>query len=308
MEDKITTVIIPKNSYSQIQRALQNSNDPVLALGSNFSSSADSHLVAVQRDEDTPSRNPMNNSDYETQAINIANKSRKVTGASFLVLNGALKSSSGLSAKSSIVEDGIMVQVSQDRMLEIRKALNKMSDVKIGCGPVAAGEVDPPDETVYIKWTEKNPSINAGRRSLVDGRPMDGISSIRMMQSGPDYSSKSHMIKWTEVFILPSSKECTENADYTEPPDPSRITSHIAKAISMALLPHLKQLKKEDLSPLAVKVCLDPENTSYEAGSKGVTLPSEFMNNLDNELVPIIHGQSSPSANSYELIFHILDL
>ena len=85
-----------------------------------------------------------------------------VTGASFLVLNGALKSSSGLSAKSSIVEDGIMVQVSQDRMMEIRKALNKMSDVRIGCGPIAAGEHEPPDETVYIKWTEKNPSINAG--------------------------------------------------------------------------------------------------------------------------------------------------
>ena len=101
---------------------------------------------------------------------------------------------------------------------------------------------------------------NFRRRSLVDGRPMDGISSIKMMQGGPDYASKSHMIKWTEVFILPSSKECTENNDYNEPPDPSRITSHIAKAISMALLPHLKQLKKEDLSPLAVKVCLDPEN------------------------------------------------
>jgi hypothetical protein len=33
------------SSYSQIQRALQNSNDPVLALGANFSSTADSHLV-----------------------------------------------------------------------------------------------------------------------------------------------------------------------------------------------------------------------------------------------------------------------
>ena len=85
-----------------------------------------------------------------------------MTGASFLVLNGALKSSSGLSAKSSIVEDGIMVQVSQDRMLEIRKSLNKMTDVKIDCGPLAASEVDVPDETVYIKWTEKNPSVNAG--------------------------------------------------------------------------------------------------------------------------------------------------
>ena len=93
---------------------------------------------------------------------------------------------------------------------------------------------------------------------------MDGIPSIRMMQGGPDYSSKSHMMRWTEVFMLPSNKENSDNTtDYNEPPDPSRITSHIAKAISMALLPHLKQLKNEDLSPLAVKVCLDPENVRH---------------------------------------------
>ena len=55
-----------------------------------------------------------------------------------------------------------MVQVSQDRMLEIRKSLNKMMDVKIDCGPVAASDIETPDETVYIKWIEKNQSINAG--------------------------------------------------------------------------------------------------------------------------------------------------
>ena len=38
-------------------------------------------------------------------------KERKVTGASFVVFNGALKSTTNLTAKSSIVEDGIMVQV-----------------------------------------------------------------------------------------------------------------------------------------------------------------------------------------------------
>ena len=77
MEDKLTTVLIPQRSYSLIQKALQMSNTPVLALGGNFSPTADSHLVAVQRDEDEPSKNPMNNSDYETQAINIQNKARK---------------------------------------------------------------------------------------------------------------------------------------------------------------------------------------------------------------------------------------
>ena len=92
---------------------------------------------------------------------------------------------------------------------------------------------------------------------------MDGIPSIRMMHKGPDYASKNHMIRWTEVFMLPSNKEKSGGSEYSDPPDPSRLTSHIAKAISMALLPHLKQLKIQDLSPLAVKVCLDPENVSY---------------------------------------------
>ena len=39
-----------------------------------------------------------------------------VTGASFVVFNGALKTSSNLTAKSSIVEDGLMVQITSDTM------------------------------------------------------------------------------------------------------------------------------------------------------------------------------------------------
>ena len=83
MEEKLTTVIIPKSSFPHIQRALTNSNDPVLALGGNFSVEADSHLVAVQRDESAADAASavLNTSDYQTQAINIANKPRAVTGA-----------------------------------------------------------------------------------------------------------------------------------------------------------------------------------------------------------------------------------
>ena len=33
--------------------------------------------MAVQREEDEPPKNPLNNSDYETRAINILNKPRK---------------------------------------------------------------------------------------------------------------------------------------------------------------------------------------------------------------------------------------
>ena len=82
-----------------------------------------------------------------------------VTGASFIVLSGALKKSSGLTAKSSIVDDGIMVQISQDRMTSIRKGLNNMENLKIDCGPLGS---EIPDETVYIKWVDSHQSVNAG--------------------------------------------------------------------------------------------------------------------------------------------------
>jgi len=300
MEDKLTTVLIPQNSYPQIQKALEMSNTPVLALGGNFSPSADSHLVAVQRDDDEPSTNPMNNSDYETQAINIQNKERKVTGASFIVLSGALKTSSGLTAKSSIVDDGIMVQVSQDRMMSIRKSLNNMENIKIDCGPVG---VDAPDETVHIKWVDGDHAVNAGIKSLIDDSPMDGIMSIRMSAGGTDYMNGDNLIRWTEVFLLPS-----KNSDrVADAEDPARAAGHLARAICMALTPHLGKLKEADLSPLAVRVNLDPDSACYEAGSNGKVLPPNFMETLDNELVPIIHGQSATHA-AFEFVFHILDL
>lgn len=75
----VITIIYFLNRYRQIRRALVNSNEPVLALGSVFSTTADSHLVAVQIDEEHRANagEGIHSSDYETQAINIMNKSRK---------------------------------------------------------------------------------------------------------------------------------------------------------------------------------------------------------------------------------------
>jgi len=82
-----------------------------------------------------------------------------VTGASFIVINGALKSSMGLSAKSSIVEDGLMVEIMPERMESLKAALKNMQDFSIGCGRQGASE---PDETVNIKWVDNDVQFNLG--------------------------------------------------------------------------------------------------------------------------------------------------
>jgi MAD (mothers against decapentaplegic) interacting protein len=82
-----------------------------------------------------------------------------VTGASFIVINGALKSSMGLSAKSRIVEDGITVQIMPEKMEALKAALKNMQDFVIGCGRQGAPE---PDEIVNIKWVENDTHFNLG--------------------------------------------------------------------------------------------------------------------------------------------------
>ena len=123
----------------------------MLALGANLSVSADRHLVAIQQEDGS----------YQTQAINIQHQvsqsvspqslqslcslplqERKLTGASFVVFNGALKSSANLTAKSSIVEDGLMVQVMPDHMTSILKALRNMENHRVECGPTGAEQPD----------------------------------------------------------------------------------------------------------------------------------------------------------------------
>lgn len=75
MEDRRTSVLIPRNRYDQIMKALNNSSDHILALAGNFSKVADGHLVCVQNTESGCAETHA----YSTQAINIQGKPRKGT-------------------------------------------------------------------------------------------------------------------------------------------------------------------------------------------------------------------------------------
>jgi len=49
-----------------------------------------------------------------------------VTGASFVVFSGSMKESYGMSAKCSIVEDGIMVQITKEALDDFKVKLKNM--------------------------------------------------------------------------------------------------------------------------------------------------------------------------------------
>ncbi|NXS64567.1 ZFY16 protein, partial [Brachypteracias leptosomus] len=77
-----------------------------------------------------------------------------VTGASFVVFNAVLKASS-YPAKLSIVEDGVMVQITVEVMVRLRHALVLKKDFKIRCGRKNAEGVRQYIEIVWVYDDEK---------------------------------------------------------------------------------------------------------------------------------------------------------
>ncbi|XP_025070537.1 zinc finger FYVE domain-containing protein 16 isoform X3 [Alligator sinensis] len=289
MEMGRSCIKIPLRKYNEVMKVINSSNEHVISIGACFSTEADSHLVCIQSDDGA----------YQTQANSGTGHPRRVTGASFVVFNGALKSSSGFLAKSSIVEDGLMVQITAETMEGLRQALRDKKDFKITCGKLDAGDLR---EYVDICWVESEEKVNKGVISPVNGKSMEGIWSEKLLQ-GRDFEAEGKVIKCTEVFYFLKDHELS---DLTS----SQFAKDLAIACSTALCPHLKMLKNNGMNKIGLRVSIDTDMVEYQAGSGGYHLPQHYLNELDGALIPVIHGGSSDPTSlplEMELIFFLTE-
>uniref|UniRef100_A0A3B4YEG3 Zinc finger, FYVE domain containing 9b n=1 Tax=Seriola lalandi dorsalis TaxID=1841481 RepID=A0A3B4YEG3_SERLL len=120
LEAQRTCIKIPTTGYNELMKALNKSNEHVLAIGACFNESADSHLICVQGD----------GGQYQTQAISIHNQPRK---------------------------DGLMVQITVETMAELRRSLREMKDYTVTCGRLDQSDSQ---ELVCIQWVEEKCTVN----------------------------------------------------------------------------------------------------------------------------------------------------
>nr|XP_040129717.1 zinc finger FYVE domain-containing protein 16 isoform X1 [Ictidomys tridecemlineatus]XP_040129718.1 zinc finger FYVE domain-containing protein 16 isoform X1 [Ictidomys tridecemlineatus] len=288
MEMGKSCIKIPRKKYNDVMKVINSSNEHVISIGASFSTEADSHLVCVQND-----------GVYQTQASSATGHSRKVTGASFVVFNGALKSSSGFLAKSSIVEDGLMVQITPETMDGLRLALREQKDFKITCGKVDAVDLR---EYVDICWVDSEEKGNKGVISSVDGISLQGFPSEKIKLEA-DFETDEKIVKCTEVFYFLKDQDLSILSTCYQ------FAKEIAMACSAALCPHLKTLKSNRMNKIGLRVSIDTDMVEFQAGSEGQLLPQNYLNDLDSALIPVIHGGTSNSSLSLEieLVFFIIE-
>ncbi|XP_026129868.1 zinc finger FYVE domain-containing protein 16-like isoform X1 [Carassius auratus] len=276
MEMGNSYIDIPKSRFNEMLKVVNSSNEHVISFGACFSTEADSHLVCLQNEDGS----------YQTQANSKPGKTRRVTGASFVVFNGALKASSGFIAKSSIVEDGLMVQIPPETMEGLRQALRDQTDFQIPCGKADSEETR---ENVNVRWVDWNAPVNTGVTSPVDGKSLEGVSSVKIQQDS-EFEMDGRSIRCTEVFYLLKSSDVSLSAVLTSS---AQFQREIATASCAALCPHLSVLMANGFNSLALRVSTDSDMVEYQAGSGGRLLPQKYMNDLDGALIPVIHGGSS---------------
>ncbi|XP_066887328.1 zinc finger FYVE domain-containing protein 16 isoform X2 [Kogia breviceps] len=289
MEMGKSCIKIPRKKYSDVMKVINSSNEHVISIGASFSTEADSHLVCIQND-----------GVYQTQANSATGHPRKVTGASFVVFNGALKASSGFLAKSSIVEDGLMVQITPETMDSLRLALREQKDFKITCGKVDAVDMR---EYVDICWVDSEEKGNKGVISSVDGISLQGFPSEKIKLEA-DFETDEKIVKCTEVFYFLKDQDLSISATRYQ------FAKEIAMACSAALCPHLKTLKSNGINKIGLRVSIDTDMVEFQAGSEGQLLPQHYLNDLDSALIPVIHGGTSNSTSlplEIELVFFIIE-
>uniref|UniRef100_A0A8C2HUB0 Zinc finger, FYVE domain containing 16 n=1 Tax=Cyprinus carpio TaxID=7962 RepID=A0A8C2HUB0_CYPCA len=291
MEMGNSYIDIPKSRFNEMLKVVNSSNEHVISFGACFSSEADSHLVCLQNEDGS----------YQTQANSIPGKTRRVTGASFVVFNGALKASSGFIAKSSIVEDGLMVQIPPETMEGLRQALRDQTDFQIPCGKADSEETR---ENVNVRWVDWTTPVNTGVTSPVDGKSLEGVCSVKIQQDS-EFEMDGRTIRCTEVFYVLKSSDVSLSAVLTSS---AQFQREIATASCAALCPHLSVLMANGFNSLALRVSTDSDMVEYQAGSGGHLLPQKYMNDLDGALIPVIHGGSScvpHQAMDMEFFFYI---
>ncbi|KAL9950761.1 hypothetical protein ACROYT_G043318 [Oculina patagonica] len=287
---KKTLVRLPQDRYDEVVKILNATDEHVMALGANFSLQADSHLVCMQNEQG-----------YKTQAINIQNQARKVTGASFVVFSGALKPSSPFMAKVNIVEDGIMVQLMPEVIDKLRHALKEMQDYTITTGIPGGGE----EELVIVEWVSRqNTPQQSSLCSPIDGLQLGSFPSVKV-HSGCDFTRKNvFRIQWTEVYFLGEGQQSVSR-------NLNKLTGELAKAFCQTLMPHLSKLSSDGFNFIGLRVNLDPDSVGYFTGSNQQLLPASIMSDLDDVLVPVIHSAANHQrwhSLSVELLFKILRL
>ncbi|VDM39136.1 unnamed protein product [Toxocara canis] len=116
LQDNGSRLVVPTWAKGELRKLVE-SNRNMIAFALDFNAAADSHLVCEQDEAGS----------YRTQVFTTGVTARKITGASFIIVDGALKSAD-VPLTVNVVEDGIAIRLRADAMKAFAEAISAGED------------------------------------------------------------------------------------------------------------------------------------------------------------------------------------
>ena len=184
-------------------------------------------------------------------------------------------------------------------------------------------------EIVSIEWINEDKYLNKNVFSLIDGKSMCGIKSLRIKNSF-DYMSEKKSVRWSEIFLA-RVEESQENLLAGESSfNLNKFTESCAKAFAVALIPIVEDIINEtllilstkaenkhltmslldsEMFKIALRIQIDRDFVGYLVGAYGLQInDAKYLSNFDNELIPLLYQANEFNVNlNLELVFLVLD-
>ena len=173
-----------------------------------------------------------------------------------------------------------MIQIEPETLTKLKLALQQMKPYHLECNKQAQDINKPSENTISIEWIKDDYHINKNVFSIIDGRSLCGVKSIKLTNSY-DYVNETKSIRWCDIFLM----QIEEEANGSEGNFNLNVFAEMcAQACCTALVPLLNELVNKQHNYLARKMkkldskqpCLDKtelgdDNEPNEETFEGIT-------------------------------------
>jgi hypothetical protein len=248
------------------------------------------------------------------------------------------------------VEDGVMVQIDSETMAKLKQSLQAMKPFRIECQKSVSQlnsllkqptpnsnstnhlnlNATPENNggVITIEWTTQDKHLNKDVYSIVDGRSMNGVKSLRLTNTH-DYANETKSIRWTEIYLI-QIEDLESNTPIVEHHfNLNNFAEKVSEACCAALAPMLDELvhiqkefycKKKNLSwnvdssdkimnpfRVGVRCEVSKDQVGFLFGMNGSQITDEkLLSRLDNELIQILNANNEMNI-VLEFVFYVQD-
>ncbi|WKX97429.1 hypothetical protein Q1695_013240 [Nippostrongylus brasiliensis] len=267
LNNEVTLVEMPKSAKDDLKEIIS-LNRKMLAWTTCVNLAADSHLVCEETD-----------GVYYTQVL-ARGATRKFTGASFLIIDGGLKTN-GL--QINVVEDGVAIRIPSDKLDSLLQALESCENWVTADGS---------GTQFIVRWTDgSSQTTSFGPVSAIDGQCLANkfqyglsleraISSVLQVNSVSDYGVRlSHVYNLKDGRLAPDDE-----------PKVFSVAEMLARECSGMLEPYLSMLINMNIMSISIRVGVSSESVEYDV-SPWFGMEEEQMlykQNMD-QLIPVLY-------------------